>query len=293
MKLMVPFRLPALALLFSLLAVLPFSDRRATAADSLDEAQTLVLKSQAVFKSFMNDPGMVWFHENVGAARGILIVPQMLRGGFIVGGSGGSGALLVRDRSSGSWSYPAFYTIGSLSLGLQIGADASELVLLIMTDRGLNAMLSTEIKAGADISIAAGPLGRNAKAQTADVLAFGRAKGAFGGVSIEGAVIEPRDFWNSAYYGARISPLDILMRRTARNPQAEQLRSLMPGSRTQQPQPLPYQSGYQSDEFSNPAPRPSPLQDYPDREDYGPAPKKAWQNPDHSWRNPDQPQNMP
>ena len=83
------FRAPLLALLFALLVV-PLSSSRAT-ADNLNEAQSLVLKSQAVFKSFMNDPGLTWFHENVGAAKGILIVPQMLRGGFIIGGSGGSG----------------------------------------------------------------------------------------------------------------------------------------------------------------------------------------------------------
>ncbi|WP_417915447.1 lipid-binding SYLF domain-containing protein [Candidatus Electronema sp. JM] len=304
--------------------LLPLSARRA-AAGNLDEAQSLVLKSEAVFRSFMNDPGMVWFHENVGMARGILIVPQMLRGGFIIGGSGGSGVLLVRDdrHSASGWSYPAFYTIGSLSLGLQAGADASELVLLIMTERGLNAMLSTEIKAGADMSIAAGPLGRNAKAQTADVLAFGRAKGVFGGVSVEGAVIEPRTYWNSAYYGTAVSPIDILLRRTARNPQAEPLRSLMPGGRKkiqpalQQPvYPVPSDknSGYPYPPPAEPLP-PAPPESYYPASDTGnyasplPPPNNKWREPEpdipwgngnpaqqqQPWRNPDGPQqrNMP
>lgn len=288
---MLLFRAPALALLCALFC---FS-RPAAAADSLSESQSLVLKSQAVFKSFMNDPGMTWFHENVHQAHGIFIVPQMLRGGFIVAGSGGSGVLLVRSRKNGSWSYPAFYTVGSLSLGLQIGADASEMVLMIMTEAGVNAMLSTEIKAGADISIAAGPVGKNAKAQTADVLAFGRSKGVFGGVSVEGAVISPRNAWNSAYYGAWFTPMDILVRRTAQNPQAEPLRGLMPGGK-RLPQQQPCQSGCpddnQSYDFSYPA---SPLPPFPPaaqpgtgQYDYAPAQGGTWRNPDDSRQNPDQ-----
>jgi lipid-binding SYLF domain-containing protein len=215
------------------------------AANNLDATQTLVLKSHAVFNSFMNDPDMMWFHENIDKAYGILVVPQMLRGGFIVGGSGGSGVLLARNRNQRDWSYPAFYTLGSLSVGLQVGADASELVLMIMTERGLNAMLSTELKLGADISVAAGPIGRNAKAQTADLLAFGRAKGIFGGVSLEGAILAPRNQWNRVYYGASVSPLDILIHQMVSNPQAEPLRRSMPQRRAFLPWQMQQPSTYQ------------------------------------------------
>lgn len=295
---MFPLRIPAFALLLALL-VIPLSGPPAS-ADSLNEAQTLVLKSHAVFKSFMNDPGMVWFHENVHAARGILIVPQMLRGGFIVGGAGGSGVLLARSRGADRWSYPAFYTVGSLSVGLQIGADASELVLLVMTERGLNALLSTELKAGADISIAAGPIGQNAKAQTADVLAFGRAKGAFGGVSVEGSVIAPRDLWNIAYYGTPVSPFDILLRGEVSNPQAEPLRQAMPGSRRAErewhPQPPRYPAD-QDYEFDRPYPgRQEPPYSgnsgYPEDDSSYQNQDQSWQNPDKGkpWQNPDQQQ---
>ncbi len=212
-------------LLTALAFVVPSSEARASDAS---EAQALVLKSDAVFRSFMADPNMSWFHKNSHKARGIFIVPQMLRGGFIIGGSGGSGVLLTRDNKTGAWSYPAFYTMGSVSIGLQIGADASELVLLVMTDKGINAMLSNEFKLGADVAVAAGPVGASAKAQTADVLAFGRSKGAFGGVSIEGAVIAPRDKWNSAFYGKPVSPVDILIKRNVKNPQADGLRKALP-----------------------------------------------------------------
>lgn len=284
---MLLFRAPALVLLCALLC---FS-RPAAAADSLSESQSLVLKSQAVFKSFMNDPGMTWFHENVHHAHGILIVPQMLRGGFIVGGAGGSGVLLVRNRKNGSWSYPAFYTVGSLSVGLQIGADASELVLMIMTEAGVNAMLSTELKVGADISVAAGPMGQNAKAQTADVLVFGRSKGVFGGVSVEGAVLAPRYDWNRAYYYSTelISPMDILIKQRVSNRQAEPLRRALPGG--SRPHTLserreePYGGGYPASPnygYDAPAYPPPAAQEYPGTGGSG------WRNPDESWRNPDQ-----
>jgi lipid-binding SYLF domain-containing protein len=215
-----------LTLALSFFLVLPQADANASG----QEAQALVSKSNAVFKSFMADSNMVWFRNNIDSAKAIFIVPQMLRGGFIVGGSGGSGVLMARDAQTRTWSYPAFYTMGSVSIGLQIGADASEIILMVMTQKGLNAMLSTEFKLGADVAVAAGPVGASAKAQTADVLAFGRSKGAFGGVSIEGAVISPRDKWNSAYYGKPVGPVDILIKRTVSNPQADPLRTGMPAT---------------------------------------------------------------
>jgi len=215
------------AVVLLLSACLSFPQSSALASGSSD-AQSLVLKSSAVFNSFMSDSNMTWFHKNAHRARAIFIVPQMLRGGFIVGGSGGSGVLLSRDQKTNDWSYPAFYTMGSVSIGLQIGADASEIILMIMTEKGRNAMLSTEFKLGADVAVAAGPVGASAKAQTADVLAFGRSKGAFGGVSIEGAVIAPRDKWNSAYYGQPVGPVEILIKRLVKNPQADPLRKAMP-----------------------------------------------------------------
>ena len=206
---------------------LPLADARATDASDTADTQALVLKSDAVFRSFLADPNMSWFQDNVNRALGIFIVPQMLRGGFIIGGSGGSGVFLSRDPQTGVWSYPAFYTMGSVSIGLQIGADASEIVMMIMTEKGRDAMLSTEFKLGADVSVAAGPVGATAKAQTADVLAFGRSKGVFGGLSIEGAIIAPRSTWNHAFYGQTVEPVDILIQHSVSNPQADQLRKAM------------------------------------------------------------------
>lgn len=180
------------------------------------------------FKSFMSDPNMTWFRDNVHGAQGIFIVPQLLRGGFFVGGSGGSGILFAWDQTTSTWSYPAFYTMGSVSFGLQVGADASEVILMIMTRKGVDAMLSTEVKLGGDLSVAAGPVGLGAKAKTVDILAFSRSKGLFGGISIEGTVITPRNDWNRQFYGKPVGPVDILSRRTVKNSQADRLRNALP-----------------------------------------------------------------
>ncbi len=205
-------------------------------AEEYSEAQELVDKGTVVFKSFINDPdpNLDWFKKNIVKAKAVLIVPQMLKAGFLVGGSGGSGVLVSLDKEKGDWSYPVFYTMGSVSFGIQIGAESSEVILMIMTERGMDKMLTTNFKLGADVSIAAGPVGAGVKAATADVLSFARSKGAFGGMSIEGAVIKTRDKLNAIYYGKSVSPSDVIIRRQVENPQADQLRKTVhEGTKTQ------------------------------------------------------------
>lgn len=212
--------------LFALLALFVLA-APAVLAEEQSEQDLLVEQGKLVFQSFMADKEMTWFRDHVNQAKGVFIVPQMLKGGFVVGASGGSGVLLTRDEQSGSWSYPAFYSMGAVSFGLQAGAEASEIILMIMTDKGLDSLLSTSMKLGADVTLAAGPVGAGAKAQTADVLSYGRAKGLYGGISIEGAVVKPRDSWNAAYYGKPMRPIEILVKREARNPQADDLRNAL------------------------------------------------------------------
>ena len=190
------------------------------------KAQELVDRSVIVLKRFLADPQMEWFRQHIKEAKGVMIIPQLIKGGFFIGGSGGSGVLLVRDPKYG-WSYPAFYLIGSVSFGLQIGGEVSEIVLLVTTQKGIDALLSTAVKLGGDVSVAAGPVGMGAKAQIADILAFGRSKGAFAGVSIEGAVIKPKDSWNKAYYGRPVRPVEILVLHKVSNPRADKLRRLL------------------------------------------------------------------
>ncbi len=192
-------------------------------ADEAAAAQVVVEEANRTFTHFIMDPGMVWFRNNLDKARGLLIVPKLGRGGFIIGGSGGRGLLLGRDSETGNWSQPAFYTMGSASIGLQIGGDLSEVIFVIMSNRGLDAMLSTKAQLGADMSVAAGPVGTGARAATTDVLSFARSMGAFAGLTVEGSIINPDNARNTAYYLEEVSPSDILIRRTVYNTNAGEL----------------------------------------------------------------------
>lgn len=187
----------------------------------------LVGASESVLKRFGAHPDMTSFRGLIKQSKAVFVVPNMLRAGFVFGGSGGSGALLSRDNKTGAWSYPIFYTMGSVSFGLQAGADSSEIVMVVMTDRGMDSLLSSSFKLGADASVAAGPVGAGAKAATADILAYTMSKGLYGGASIEGAVIKTRDEWNSSYYGKTVSPADVIVRHAATNPNADGLRKVV------------------------------------------------------------------
>jgi lipid-binding SYLF domain-containing protein len=196
-------------------------------ADDKQQAMQLVEKSYMTLESFMNDSAMGGFRDLIKEAKGVLIVPQLLKGAFVWGASGGSGVFLTRDEKTGQWIGPAFYTMGGASFGFQIGAQASEVILLAMTDRGVASLQSTSLKLGADVGIAAGPVGIGASASTAnlsaDILSFSRSKGLYGGISLDGAVVASRGDWNNAYYGKQVNPTDILVRREVTNPQAMRL----------------------------------------------------------------------
>jgi lipid-binding SYLF domain-containing protein len=195
-----------------------------TGSSTDKDPQDIVDGAQVTFTDFINDPNMTWFHDHVKDAKGIFVVPQLVKAGFIFGGSGGSGVLLAQDPKTHTWSYPAFYTMGSGSFGLQAGVEAAQVVLLVMTQKGMDAMLSTKFQVGADASVAAGPVGAGAQAATADILQFSRSKGIFGGLTVEGSVIAIRDKWNNEYYGKQVLPTDILVLRKVKNAAADPLR---------------------------------------------------------------------
>jgi SH3 domain-containing YSC84-like protein 1 len=193
--------------------------------DDFSKPEELVIRADATFKDFISDPNMGWFRSNLKTAKAIMIVPRIIKGGFIIGGSGGSGALLAFDAKTANWSNPAFYTMGSVSFGLQIGGAVDQVILLIMTRKGMDSYLSGSFKLGADVSVAAGPVGQGVGATgvLVDIYAFSRSKGAFGGLKIDGAVIAIRDEWNSSYYGKTVRPSDILILRNVDNPDADGL----------------------------------------------------------------------
>jgi lipid-binding SYLF domain-containing protein len=204
----------------------------AIAADRY-QAQGLVDRARITFSEFMRDPYYSWLRQNLNNAKGVLIFPQVLKGGFIWGGSGGTGVLLVRNKKTGNWSEPAFYTIGSVTFGLQIGGEATELVMLAMTQKALDSLLSSSFKLGGDASVALGPVGAGAKAGadipsvTADFLSFGKAKGLYAGLNLEGSVIAVRGSLNDAYYGKAVRPADIVVKHDVRNSRSAELREAL------------------------------------------------------------------
>ena len=194
-------------------------------AGEAENAQQLVDKASMTLNAFVADKDMgPSLKALLKKARGVLIYPQVLRGAFIVGVSGGSGTFVAYDAKAKKWGGPAFYTIGEASFGLQAGGDASEVVLVALTERGMTALLTTSAKLGADVGVALGPVGAGAEAATAnlsaDIVSYSRAKGLYAGISLEGAVVATRDALNKAYYGKEVSPTDIVVKRTVSNKKA-------------------------------------------------------------------------
>lgn len=182
------------------------------------ETDQLVGRSRITFQSMMSDgqyPGLV---DLASRAKAIIIAPNIIRAAFLLGGSGGNAVMLVRDES-GTWSNPAFYTIGGPGFGLQAGIQSSEVVITVMTERGIKAIMDRRVTLGGDAGLAMGELGKGVNAATAmgmksDLYAFARSAGLFAGVSLEGSVIYPRNTWNQEAYGQSVSPSNILIERS-------------------------------------------------------------------------------
>jgi lipid-binding SYLF domain-containing protein len=199
----------------------------ATSAGTTPE-QALVDKARITLDSFVGDPEMTWLRDNLGRAKGVLIIPDMFKAGFFFGGSGGSGVLLVRDEETGEWRGPAFFILGSVNWGLQIGAQKAEVVMMVMSPAGIRALLSSNIKLGGDASVAVGPMGVGAGGATApnlsaDYLSFSRARGVYAGLILDGAVVKVNHNANRAYFNEEVTPADILTAGRVTNPQAAEL----------------------------------------------------------------------
>jgi len=203
---------------------------RATADDATD-ARQLTEKARLTLENFMQARETEGFRSLVKNAKGVFIAPMVLRGAFVFGLSGGSGVFLARDSRSGAWAGPAFYALGEVSFGFQIGGEASEVIFLAMTERGVNALLKGSVKLGADVGVAVGPIGAGADASTVnlsvDILTFSRSKGLYGGISLEGSYVHVRDGWNQAYYGLNATPTDILITKVVTNRHASGLLDML------------------------------------------------------------------
>ena len=194
---------------------------RQTVSDA--EPDKLVSDAQATLNNFLRDPDQTWIQQNLDRAKAVMIAPQIVKAGFIFGGSGGRAVLVAKDGRT--WAGPAFYDLATASVGFQAGLEVSEAVIVVMTDKGLNSLLSSSFKIGGDASIAAGPVGAGAKSTiNADLISFTRAKGLYGGLNLDGTVVHSNVGWNDAYYGgSKVLPPDILIRKTARSPKSSAL----------------------------------------------------------------------
>jgi lipid-binding SYLF domain-containing protein len=164
-------------------------------------------------------------------ARAVLILPSFAQAAFVVGGAGGRGVLLARS-GPGDWSYPAFYTMGSGSLGLQIGGRVQEIVLIVLTEKGLNALLDSKFKFGAEMGVTVVNGGGSIAAATtanvgADIVAYSKASGLFVGGALEGSYLEPDNDWNALYYGSGARGRAIVLDRRYTNPGANGLRQYL------------------------------------------------------------------
>jgi lipid-binding SYLF domain-containing protein len=190
-------------------------------ADDAQDAQNLVVRARMAVEGFAGDKDLeASYRELIRDAKGFVIYPEVLKAGFILGGSGGTGVLVAKDPATGAWRGPAFYTIGSASFGLLAGVQSAELLVVIRTERGLTTLLSSGAKLGADVSAAVGPKGAGVAAGNiiADLIVLTRSKGLYVGLSVEGSVVGVREALNHAYYGQAVTPTDILVRGTTTPP---------------------------------------------------------------------------
>ena len=217
----------ATALVFVILAVTP-----AIAGAQYSKQQQLVDKAELTLEKFAANPTIGWTPTQARYAKAILIVPQLLKGSLLFGFEGGTGVLLVRDEETGEWSQPAFYKLRTGSFGLQIGAESSDMVFLVMTTKGVESFYSSSFRLGGDVSVAFGSMGAGAKGQTSltfsfDMLAYTSNQGVYAGISAEGAAVITRAKWNEMYYGRGTRPTDILVKQTVGNPGSEKLRAAL------------------------------------------------------------------
>jgi lipid-binding SYLF domain-containing protein len=202
-----------------------------SAARAQSDQQQLVDRSTLALQDLLGDTDPLNAVPMLRKARAVMVCPRVFKAGFFFGGEGGNCVLAARD-ASGSWSYPAFFAIGSGSFGLQIGIQDSQFIMMILTDRGLSAIMDNQFKIGGDASIAVAMYGAGVQGDTtaglgADIVAFTLARGLYGGISLQGSVMAPRPEWNQGYYGQPMGARQIVVQMQATNPGADPLRLVL------------------------------------------------------------------
>jgi SH3 domain-containing YSC84-like protein 1 len=189
-----------------------------------NKEQKRLENSGVVMQEIMNTPENIP-QQVLEKAECVIVFPSVLKAAFIVGGSYGRGAMVCRTGKEfkGPWGAPAMYALEGGSVGFQIGGQATDLVLLIMNERGASSILSSKVKLGADASVAAGPVGRDASANTdaylrSEVLSYSRSRGLFAGISLEGSTLRPDDDATAAVYGRKLTARQIVISEEAKIP---------------------------------------------------------------------------
>jgi lipid-binding SYLF domain-containing protein len=207
-----------------------------TPADDKEKEEDRIKDAGKVMTEILNVPDDVP-QDLLDKADCVVVFPSVLKAAFIVGASYGRGVMTCRTGSdfTGPWGAPSMMALEGGSFGLQIGGEATDFVLLVMNDRGANGILSSKVKLGGDASVAAGPVGRTASAESdvtlrAEILSYSRARGAFAGVSLEGSTVRPDNDANRRIYGEKVSARDIVLRHeTPTPPAASQLIATLDG----------------------------------------------------------------
>jgi lipid-binding SYLF domain-containing protein len=198
----------------------PASDK-----DDKDEAKRLE-NAGTVIDEILNVPDNIP-QDLLDKARCVVVLPSVVKAAFIVGGSYGRGVMVCRtgEHFRGPWGAPAMYALEGGSIGLQIGGQATDFVILVMNDRGASSLLKSKVKLGADAAVAAGPKGRDAQANTdaylrAEMLSYSRSRGVFAGISLEGSTLRPDNDANRKLYGKDASAAEIITESKVEAPEA-------------------------------------------------------------------------
>lgn len=205
-----------------LIAILVLSVQSAWGGDKEKDEETLK-NAATVLQAMLNDNNVP--SKLLAKADCVMVLPDVKKFGIGIGGSGGRGPMSCRTGKDfgGKWSAPAMYSVGGVSVGLQIGGSSTDYVLLIMDQKGVDALLNGKTKLGSDATAAAGPNGATALSTTgSDILTYGRAKGLFAGVSMGGATLQPDDDANKRLYGKDTSAREIVIGNVVQTPVAGQ-----------------------------------------------------------------------
>jgi len=189
------------------LALIPLTSSVSSAKDKDEKENDRLQNAGTVLKEIMDVPDNIP-QDLIDKARCVIVFPSVVKAAFVVGGSYGRGTMVCRTGSdfTGPWGAPAMMALEAGSVGFQIGGQATDFVILVMNNRGVDSLLHSKVKLGADASIAAGPKGRDAQASTdvtlrAEMLSYSRSRGAFAGVSLEGSTLRPDEDANRRLYG--------------------------------------------------------------------------------------------